>query len=326
MMSQEKCVSIVVPVYNEEDNIEHFYQAVREVMETLPYHWELLFVDDGSKDASRLILNKLEKQDDHIKALFLTRNYGHQTALTCGLDYADGDVVISMDGDMQHPPELIPALLEKWQNGFDIVQTVRRATEDAGLMKRFTSSLYYKMLNSISSVPIREGGSDFRLLDREVVQALRCYREHVRFLRGLVPSLGFRQTEMEFTAPSRFAGESKYSLKKMLRLALDGVFTCSTFPLRLGLYAGLASSLFSAGVIVHVLYETFITGDVVSGWSTIVACGAFFSGVQLIIMGVIGEYVGRVYEETKHHPLYLLQESGSGRERNGRKYEYPRQA
>lgn len=325
-MNQKQCISIVVPVYNEEDNIVHFYQAVREVMKTLSYHWELLFVDDGSKDASRLILNRLEKRDCHIKALFLTRNYGHQTALTCGLDHADGDAVISMDGDMQHPPELIPALLEKWQKGFDIVQTVRLATEDAGLMKRFTSGLYYKMLNAISSVPIREGGSDFRLLDREAVQALRCYREHVRSLRGLVPSLGFRQTELKFTAPSRFAGESKYSPKKMLRLALDGVFTCSTFPLRLGLYAGLASSLFSVALIVHVLYEAFITGDVASGWSTIVACGAFLSGVQLMIMGVIGEYVGRVYEETKNHPLYLLQEPGQCRERNGIKYEYPRQA
>lgn len=325
-MDRRKCVSIVVPVYNEEDNIEHFYQAVREVMGALPYHWELIFVDDGSRDASRLILNRLERRDVHVKALFLTRNYGHQTALTCGLDHAEGDAVISMDGDMQHPPELIPALLEKWQKGFDVVQTVRRATEDSGLMKRFTSGLYYKLLNLISSVPIREGGSDFRLLDREAVLALRCYREHVRFLRGLVPSLGFRQTELEFTAPPRFAGESKYSPKKMLRLALDGVFTCSTFPLRLGLYAGLASSLFSVALIVHVLYEAFITGDVVSGWSTIVACSAFFSGVQLMIMGVIGEYVSRVYEETKHHPLYLLQEPGQGRERNGRKYEYPRQA
>lgn len=314
-MNQRKYISLVVPVYNEEDNILHFYQAVREVMKPLPYHWELIFVDDGSRDGSRLILNRLAKRDEHIRALFLTRNYGHQTALTCGLDHAEGDAVISLDGDMQHPPELIPALLEKWQQGFDVVQTVRRATEDAGMLKRVTSAVYYKMLNLISSVPIREGGSDFRLLDREVVLALRCYREHVRFLRGLVPSLGFRQTELEFTAPPRFAGESKYSPKKMLRLALDGVFTCSTFPLRLGLYAGLVSSLFSVALIIHVLYEAFVTGDVVSGWSTIVACGAFFGGVQLMIMGVIGEYVGRVYEETKHHPLYLLEEREQGREK-----------
>lgn len=321
MMAKEKTVSIVVPVYNEEDNLEHFYGAVRTVMNNLPYNWELIFVDDGSSDSSRTMLAEMEVQDERVRAIFLARNYGHQTALTCGLDYADGDAVISMDGDMQHPPELLPRLLELWEHGYDIVQTVRKATEDAGLLKRLTSVGYYRVLNMITSVPIREGGSDFRLLDREAVLALRQHREHARFLRGLVSSLGFRQTIFEFTAPPRFAGRSKYSLRKMLRLAMDGVFTCSAFPLRLGLYAGMVSALFAVLLIIHVLYETFVAQNVVSGWPTLVACFAFFGGLQLMLMGVMGEYVARIYDEAKQRPLYLVQEYGHRSEVRKRRQE-----
>ncbi len=272
-------------------------------------------------DSRISMLAEMEVQDERVQAIFLARNYGHQTALTCGLDYADGDAVISMDGDMQHPPELLPRLLELWEQGYDIVQTVRKATEDAGLLKRLTSVGYYRVLNMITSVPIREGGSDFRLLDREAVLALRQHREHARFLRGLVSSLGFRQTIFEFTAPPRFAGRSKYSLRKMLRLAMDGVFTCSAFPLRLGLYAGMVSALFAVLLIIHVLYETFVAQNVVSGWPTLVACFAFFGGLQLMLMGVMGEYVARIYDEAKQRPLYLVQEYGHRSEVRKRRQE-----
>lgn len=300
-------ISLVVPVYNEEDNLRHFYGAVRDVMDKLPYNWELIFVDDGSSDRSRAMLAEMEVEDDRVRAVFLARNYGHQIALTCGLDYADGDAVISMDGDMQHPPELLARLLELWEQGFDIVQTVRKATEDAGLLKRLTSVGYYRVLNMITSVPILEGGSDFRLLDREAVLALRQHREHARFLRGLVSSLGFRQTTIEFTAPPRFAGHSKYSLRKMLRLAADGVLTCSNFPPRLGLYAGMLSVLFAVLII---LYEFFVAKNDVSDWSGVVAGFAFFGGFQLMLVGVMGEYVARIYDEAKQRPLYLVQEYG----------------
>ena len=215
-------ISIVVPVYNEEENIEHFCAEVGEVMKNLPYTYEIIFVDDGSVDKSREILSRLENEVDTIRAIFLARNYGHQIALTCGLDNADGDAVITMDGDMQHPPNLIPTLIEKWREGFDVVQTVRVATEGVSTFKRLTSTLYYKVLNFLSDVPIVEGGSDFRLMDRQVVQAFRQYHEHDKFIRGLIASIGFKQTTIKFTAPKRFAGVSKFSLRKMLHLALDG--------------------------------------------------------------------------------------------------------
>lgn len=305
-MTLLKTVTIVVPVYNEAENLSHFYQAVRQTMEQLPYAWEIIFVDDGSTDASRSLLSGLEATDQRVKAVFLARNYGHQTALTCGLDQAEGDAVISMDGDMQHPPELLPRLLELWEQGYQVVQTIRQSTEDAGLAKRLTSAAYYRLLNLIATTPIRPGGSDFRLLDHEVVLSLRCYREHTRFLRGLVSSLGYRQTVLSFTAPPRFAGQSKYSLRKMLRLAVDGIFTCSTMPLRLGLYAGLTTALLSVLLLLHVLYATYISMTTVSGWPTIIACLCFFGGLQLMLVGIIGEYVARVYDEARQRPLYLV--------------------
>ena len=304
---KKKRLSIVVPVYNEEDNLQHFYEAVRQTMAGLDLDWEIIFVDDGSRDKSRAILARLEREDARVQPMLLARNYGHQLALTCGLDHADGDVVITMDGDMQHPPELIPALLKYWHEGYDVVQTIRDATRDASWLKRTTSAGYYKFLNLISEVPVQPGGSDFRLMDRKAVLAFRRYREHARFIRGLIGAMGFRQKQLHFTAPPRFAGSSKFSPRKMWRLAVDGVFTCSTFPLRLGLYFGMASLFASGCVFLHVLYETFVSEDTTAGWPTIMACLLFFGGMQLLILGIIGEYLGRTYEETKRRPLYLLE-------------------
>ena len=189
-----KRISIVVPVYNEEENIEHFVLSVEAVMEKLPYAYEILFIDDGSRDRSREILLELGKKDTHVQSIFLARNSGHQLALTCGTDHADGDAVITMDGDMQHPPELLPVLLAQWETGCDIVQTVRLTTEGVSLFKRLTSKYYYRLLNAMTDVEIQEGGSDFRLMDRKAVLALRRYREHARFIRGIVGAMGFRKT------------------------------------------------------------------------------------------------------------------------------------
>ncbi|MDD6383339.1 MAG: glycosyltransferase [Selenomonadaceae bacterium] len=301
-------LSIVVPVYNEEANLRHFYAAVCHELAKLPqYAWELIFVDDGSVDKSRAILHELEQEDCRVQPMLLARNSGHQLALTCGLDHADGDVVITMDGDMQHPPEMIPTLLRDWEEGYEVVQTIREATEDASWLKRTTSAGYYRFLNIISEVPVQPGGSDFRLMDHKVVVAFRRYREHARFIRGLVGSMGFRQKQVHFTAPPRYAGVSKFSPRKMWRLAVDGVFTCSTFPLRIGLYIGFFSMMVSLILFLHVLFETFVREDTVAGWPTIIACIAFFGGLQLMILGIIGEYLGRTYEEAKHRPLYLLE-------------------
>ncbi len=301
-----KLISIVVPVFNEEDNIQHFYEAVCKTMKPLPYNFELVFVDDGSKDRSREILRELEKQDDRVQSIFLAKNSGHQLALTCGLDYADGHAVITMDGDMQHPPELIPVLLEKWEQGYEVVQTIRKTTQGVSAMKKLTSYYYYKVLNKLSNVHIQEGGSDFRLMDRVVVKAFRRYREHARFIRGMIGAMGFRQVQIEFVAPKRYAGVSKFSPKKMINFAIDGVLAYSNLPLRLGLYIGGISGILSILLIIHVLISKFVMDDAVAGWATTMACILFFGGMQMVILGIIGEYLGRVFEEVKNRPLYLI--------------------
>ena len=300
-----KRVSIVVPVYNEEDNIEHFVQSVEAVMEQLPYDYELLFIDDGSRDRSRTILRELGERDVRVQSIFLARNSGHQLALTCGTDHANGDAVITMDGDMQHPPELLPVLLAQWEAGYEIVQTVRLTTEGASLFKRLTSKYYYRLLNAMTDVEIQEGGSDFRLMDRKAVLALRRYREHARFIRGIVGAMGFRKTTVEFVAHERFAGKSKFSLHKMISFALDGILAYSVQPLRAAFYMGVLSALLAMLIFLHVLFET-LSGETVPGWSTIVVCSLFFGGMQMMMLGVCGEYIARILQEVKNRPLYLI--------------------
>ncbi|WP_297963346.1 glycosyltransferase family 2 protein [uncultured Anaerovibrio sp.] len=301
-----KIISVVVPVYNEEDNIEHFYRSIAEVFDKLDYDFELNFVDDGSKDHSREILRELEKKDQRVQSIFLAKNSGHQLALTCGLDHADGDAVIMMDGDMQHPPELIPTLIAKWEEGYDVVHTIRKSTEGVSVLKKLTSAYYYKVLNTISTVHIQEGGADFRLMDQKVVKAFRRYREHARFIRGMIGSMGFKQTYIEFVAPKRFAGVSKFSPRKMLHLAVDGVMAFSSLPLRMGLYIGFGCGFLSIILFLHVLVSKFVFNDAVAGWATITACILFFGGVQLTVLGIMGEYISRIYEEVKNRPLYLI--------------------
>ena len=300
-----KLVSIVVPVYNEEDNIAHFTESVEKVMDALPYAYEILFIDDGSRDRSREILHEMGERDPHVQSIFLARNSGHQIALTCGTDHADGDAVITMDGDMQHPPELLPVLLAKWEEGCDIVQTVRLTTEGASLFKRMTSKYYYRFLNAMTDVEIVEGGSDFRLMDRRAVLALRRYHEHARFIRGIVGAMGFRRTTVQFVAPERYAGQSKFSLHKMLSFALDGILAYSVQPLRAAFYVGMCSAMLAVLLFLHVLYET-LSGMTVAGWSTIVVCSLFFGGMQMMMLGVCGEYIARILQEVKNRPLYLV--------------------
>lgn len=301
-------ISIVVPVFNEEDNIQNFYHAVTEVMKQVTYDYELIFVDDGSKDGSAAILQALSQDDQHVKVLLLARNFGHQLALTCGLDYAKGDAVITMDGDMQHPPTLIPDLIRLWEEGNDVVRTIRDSTEDASWSKSFTSKYYYKLMNAMSEVPIVEGGSDFRLMNRKALETLKRFREHGRFLRGIVGDLGYRQVDLHFVAPARFAGVSKFSVRKMIRFALDGIAAFSRAPLRMALYVGVVCGFLSLLMILHILF-VYLMGEAVSGWATLGIAIFFLCGVQLIGLGIIGEYVGRVFEEVKHRPLYWVKET-----------------
>lgn len=301
-----KKISIVVPVFNEEENLHEFHKRITAVMEQEPYDYNIIFVDDGSRDSSAVILNELSKADEHVEAYLLSRNYGHQMALTCGLDNADGDAVITMDGDLQHPPELLPEMLRLWENGHEIVQTKRMATEDAGFFKNITSSVYYKVINALSEVEITPGGSDFRLMDRIAVDAFKLYRERARFIRGLVNTLGFRVTVLEFVAPPRFAGHSKFNLHKMLHFALDGITAFSNLPLRWAFYIGIVFGLCSIMLLGHVFYVKYLTDDAVPGWATMTVSVLFLGGIQLVGIGILGEYIGRIFEEIKHRPLYLI--------------------
>lgn len=303
-----KKISFVVPVFNEEENIHEFHRRLTQVMAPLPYDYEILFIDDGSKDRTSQLIRELAEKDPHVQGYVFARNFGHQLALTCGFDQSTGDAVISMDGDLQHPPEMVPELLKKWEEGYEIVQTVRKATEDATWFKNITSRLYYKLINSMSEVRVTPGGSDFRLMDRKAVDALNRFRERARFIRGMVNNLGFRYTTLEFVAPPRFAGHSKFSLRKMLRFALDGITAFSRVPLRLALYVGCIAGLGSILLIGHVIYVKYIIQDAVPGWTTLAAAEFFLGGVELIGIGIVGEYVGRIFDEVKQRPLYIIRE------------------
>lgn len=303
-----KKISFVVPVFNEEENIHEFHRRLTQVMAPLPYDYEILFIDDGSKDRTPQLIRELAEKDPHVQGYVFARNFGHQLALTCGLDQSTGDAVISMDGDLQHPPEMVPALLKKWEEGYEIVQTVRKATEDATWFKNITSRLYYKLINSMSEVRVTPGGSDFRLMDRKAVDALNRFRERARFIRGMVNNLGFRYTTLEFVAPPRFAGHSKFNLRKMLRFALDGITAFSRVPLRLALYVGCIAGLGSILLIGHVIYVKYVVQDAVPGWTTLAAAEFFLGGVELIGISIVGEYVGRIFDEVKQRPLYIIRE------------------
>ncbi|WP_101912156.1 glycosyltransferase family 2 protein [Megasphaera vaginalis (ex Bordigoni et al. 2020)] len=316
LKDERKILSIVVPVYNEQLNIEKFYEEVTQVLGTVDMAYEIIFVDDGSNDTTPLVLSRLTQQDEHVRAFILARNFGHQLALTCGMDHARGDAVITMDGDLQHPPAMIPDLLQKWREGYDVVQTVRLATDDAGFVKQLTSSAYYKVLNALSPVHITPGGSDFRLMDRKVLTTFRRFREHGRFIRGIVGDIGYKTATIDFIAPKRFAGTSKFSMKKMLRFALDGITSYSNLPLRISFYAGLLSGLFSIVIIMHALYCK-ITGQATPGWTTTIVVVCLMGGFQLIFMGIIGEYIGRIFEEVKDRPLYWLRAELGKRQKDG---------
>ena len=298
-------ISIVTPVYNEEDNVVFFHEEITKFMKTTGMDYELIYVNDGSRDRTDELIRELAEKDPHVRAITFARNFGHQTAITCGMDFARGDAVITMDGDMQHPPELIPLLLEKWKDGYDIVQTIRTSTEDSGFIKKITSAGYYKVINSISKTPVTPGGSDFRQMNRKSLDVFLRFREHARFIRGIVGGLGFKQTTIKFEAPARHAGVSKFSMNKMLHFAMDGILTNSTTPLRAAFYAGAVSGFIGILLILHVLYS-YLVGNTVPGWATMTILIAFFGSANLVGLGIIGEYIGRIYEESKNRPLYWI--------------------
>ncbi len=301
-------ISVVVPVYNEEESLDAFYDAVSRQLNALEIDWELIFVNDGSRDRSMEILRRLSERDSHVGVINFARNFGHQIAITAGSNHALGDAVIIMDADLQHPPEMIPQMISLWREGNHVVYTVRSYGEEIGWFKKKTSQWFYSFLNRISDTSFIPGAADFRLMDRKVVDSLGEMQERSRFVRGMVSWLGFRQTGIPYTANPRAAGTSKYTLRKMIAFAIDGITGFSTKPLRWITYLGLMVASLSIFYACYVLFETIFLGLQTPGWPTLIITVLLLGGVQLISLGVIGEYIGKIYMETKQRPLYVVQE------------------
>jgi glycosyltransferase involved in cell wall biosynthesis len=270
---------------------------------------ELILVDDGSQDDTLAEIKRIVRQERRVFYLSLSRNFGHQNALRAGLDLATGDAVITMDGDMQHPPELLPAMIEKWRKGYEIIFTVREDTDDLSWFKRSTSALFYRILNIMAGVRLHEGSADFRLLDRKVVDALKKMQENAIFYRGLISWVGFRQCSLAYVPYPRMHGKSKYSARKMFRLALDGMTSFSFLPLRLAAVTGFFLAFLAFLYVIYAFFIKLFTDDAISGWLSIMAGIYLLGGVQLIFIGLCGEYIGRIFMEVKQRPHYLISES-----------------
>ena len=301
--------SIVAPVFNEIGSVEEFYKAIVQVMQTLKQPWELLLVDDGSTDGSTKRIRDLAADDPHVKPVIFARNFGHQIAVTAGLDYTQGDAVIIIDADLQDPPPVILDLIAKWREGFEVVYAVRRKREGESWFKLATASLFYRMIYRITDVKIPLDTGDFRLIDRKVVNVLGQMRERHRFLRGMAAWVGFRQVGVEYDRKERFAGKTKYPFSKMFKLALNAITSFSYFPLQLATYLGFICAGISILAIPVVAYLRLSNQGALLGQATTLIAVLLLGGVQLITLGILGEYIGRIYDESKGRPLYIVSEA-----------------
>ncbi len=301
-------VSIVAPIYNEAENIPELYRRVCEVIEPNVASWEILMVDDGSTDGSTELIRELADRDERVRPIIFARNFGHQLALTAGLDYSRGDAVVVIDADLQDPPEVILDLIAKWREGYEVVYAVRAEREGESWFKKTTASLFYRLINAITKVDIPLDTGDFRLLDRQVVDVLKQMRERHRFPRGMSAWVGFRQIGVEYQRKARYAGETKYPLRKMFRLALDAITGFSYFPLQLATYMGFAAAGMSILAIPVVIILRLAGSHAFFGQASTLIAVLFLGGVQLISLGILGEYVGRLYDEAKGRPLYIVRE------------------
>jgi len=305
----EKMYSVVAPVFNEIESISAFCTKVTEVMGPLENAWELVLVDDGSTDGSTDAIRELAAENSHIRPIIFARNFGHQIAVTAGLDYARGDAVIIIDADLQDPPEVILGLIEKWKEGYQVVYAVRRKREGESKFKLATAALFYRLIQRITDVKIPLDTGDFRLLDRKVVNVMGQMRERHRFLRGMSAWVGYRQIGVEYDRKERFAGSTKYPFKKMLQLALNAITSFSYFPLQMATYIGFVSAGLSIIAIPVVIALRLSNRAELSGQATTLISVLFLGGVQMITLGILGEYIGRIYDEVKGRPLYIVSEA-----------------
>ncbi len=310
-MINQPIYSLVIPIYNEEENINEMYRRLHHVMEQLDGDVELILIDDGSRDRSLNMMRELHHRDNRVHYLSLARNFGHQIAVTAGLNFVQGKCIIVMDADLQDPPELILTMLEKWHQGYQVVYAQRISRQQESRLKRLTAYLFYRILRRLAKVDIPVDTGDFCLMDRQVVDILNSMPERNRYIRGLRAWVGFRQTSVLFERNPRFAGDVKYTFGKSLSLAIDGIISFSTVPLRLATYLGIISAAIAMIMIILVLYwRIFAPVSHLIGYTLITISMFFLGSVQLICIGILGEYIGRIYEEVKGRPLYTLKETG----------------
>ena len=304
----KKIISLVLPVYQEEAVIELFHKELTSVIAGIKgYDFELIYVNDGSTDRTADIIAGMVKKDASVRLLNLSRNFGHQNAITCGMDHADGAALICMDTDLQHPPSLIPSLIEKWEDGFDIVYTVRKTPEKISPFKHVTSWLFYNLINKLSNIDVPENAADFRLISRDVLDVFKKdLRERDKFIRGLVSWVGFKSAPIEYTVSERAAGESKYHIPRMVKFASSGLVSFSTIPLKLGIVFGAVFGFISIGFIGYALVAKFFTDTTVPGWTSMLAILSAFSAIQCFLIGLIGLYIGYIFDEVKKRPPYII--------------------
>ena len=299
-------LSLVLPIYNEEAVIPELHSRLQDFLAKLAMDAEVVFVNDGSRDRSMELLRGIATGEPRYRILSFARNFGHQTAITAGIDYARGEAVVVMDADLQDPPEVVLAMVDKWREGFDVVYGKRRSREGETYFKLVTAAAFYRVFAAMIPIEVPLDTGDFRLMSRRVVIALRELAETHRFVRGMVAWIGFKQTAVLYDRPGRFAGETKYPLKKMIRFAIDGITSFSVLPLRFATYLGMVISLMSVGVAIWALAARFVFHATVAGWTAEVVIVSLLAAVQLLMIGILGEYIGRIYEEVKRRPLYVV--------------------
>lgn len=304
-MTHTQKISIIICCYNEYTNIPTVVDAIHKVMDGTDYNYEIIAVNDGSSDGTQELLEKMCEKDEHLFYLEFSRNFGHQNALKAGLDYARGNCIISMDADMQHPPRMLPQLIKKWEEGYDIVYTRRQEDKRLSSSKRKSSKWFYRIMNSVSDIKLEEGVADFRLMDRRAANVLVNIKGGDLFIRGIVHWMGFKQYAIDYMPDKRLSGETKYTLKKMLTMAINGILSFSTKPLYVALYLGFGIALLSLLCIPYA-FISYFTGHVKTGWMSLILTVSFLGGLQLFILGIIGMYIGRIFVQTKGFPPYIV--------------------
>ena len=310
-----KSISILIPAYNEQEVLDKLFTRLANLAnDTKDYNFEFLFVNDGSKDKTLEIIRDYAEKDPRVSYINLSRNFGKEIGMIAGLDHAQGDAVVIIDADLQDPPELIPQMIELWEEGYDDVYAKRKSREGETWFKKFTSRMYYKTLQSVTRIPIQEDTGDFRLLDRRVVEALKQFRESQRNTKAMFSWVGFYKKEIMYDRDPRAAGETKWNYVKLVELAIDGITSFTTAPLRISTYVGAAVSAFTFIYLLYLVIRTLFFGTDLAGYPSMMAVILFLGGVQLLSLGIIGEYIGRIFNETKQRPLYLIEEYHNGKD------------